>query len=385
MLVIAGKRASNLLLYILMLVLGLYLSTYQNYNQYLSAAFNLTGSGMGLLINLHFLGSFTLPLIFGRLSDRFAKKTMLVIAYVIFLSGLIMILATKSSTLLAISILIIGGSFAALEGIGTAILADTNDDSGRIINLSQAFFCGGAAIGPIASEKMFFLTGDYKTVYIAFSVLIACMALASILVIPSKVSKLAEHAQSAKPKLKSGILWLMIFIMVIYVGIEEGYAFWTTTFIHQQTAWPGAGYLALSVYWFAMGIGRLLASRTKSKQLTGTMISVACSIPVVLLLTQVQLSAAVLFLCFALIGFLLSTLWPAVMFQAARAFPTRTGTALGTMMSASALGGAAIPLAVGIVTDLYSVKIAFYLLMILSAGLIVLIMSLHQGLKKKRR
>jgi fucose permease len=340
---------------------------------------------MGLLINMHFLGSFFLPFVFGRLSDRYTKKVILIIAYLIFLVGLIMILATKSTIVLAVSIFIIGGGFAALEGVGTAILADTNHDSSRAINLSQAFFCGGAAIGPIASEKLILLTGDYKTVYITFVVIIVCMAIASMIVMPvNRFNRLTVQPSQVKTLLNSAVLWLMIFIMIIYVGIEAGYAFWTTTFIQQQSELSGSGYLALSSYWLAMGIGRLLASRVKRKQLIISTISIVCSIPIVIMLTQFRLDLAGMLLYFSLIGFFLSSLWPVIMFQAAKAFPDRTGTALGYMMSASALGGAAIPLAVGIITEFYSIKYAFYTLMICSALLVVMMITLHQGMKKNK-
>lgn len=82
------KTKLNIICYISMCLLGIYLSVYQNAINSIAVSYSINSTAIGFIISLHFLGSLTAPVVFGEISDRIGKKAVVVISYGIMALGL---------------------------------------------------------------------------------------------------------------------------------------------------------------------------------------------------------------------------------------------------------------------------------------------------------
>ena len=256
-----------------MILLGLYLAGYQNVIDSITKEYSISSSIMGIIIALHFIGSITAPVFFGELSDRKGTKVVTITAFLILISGLIAVSIFKSIYAMALGIFLIGSGFSVIEGTLSAVLSNINPgQTVKVINMSQMFFCIGAVLGPLVA--LFFINqfGSWRILFVLLIFLFLIMALTFSRFDFGSKDKYEVHEDThveenkKEEKIHSVILLkkrsflLLCWAMFIYVGAEEGIAFWTTTFFGQaynSTVW---GTYALSAYWAGMIIGRFLAS-----------------------------------------------------------------------------------------------------------------------------
>jgi|GEM_PF-1180029 len=383
------NKKVNTICYMLMLFLGIYLAMYQNSINYITEGVLNKSTIMGVLVALHFIGIIIAPVTFGEAGDRIGKKKVLTIAFATILFGISIVFVSKSIILVAVGILFIGCGFGAIESLGSSILADENPyDTNRVINISQVFFSAGAVMGPLISLKIVEISGSWKISY-----LIAFIFFASMLVATSKtdfggvtgtgtdsitstgaVSSAGIGTDAAACKdtgsvavttkktglyssrlLKDRYFQILCLSIFLYVGIEGASSFWITTYFRDVLGAEKLGSYALSGFWGSMIVGRYIGSKLESKSRIVMNISLVISIVSITsgLLIKSTISGLV---SFTLLGFGFAVIWPVLMTMAAKRYPEKTGTAMGIMMTISAVGGMIIPFIMGILGDALSIS-----------------------------
>ncbi len=372
------KTRLNILCYMTMILLGIYLSAYQNILSTISQSYSINAAAVGILISLHFIGSLTAPLIFGEISDRTGKKSVVIISFCIMISGLAAIFLSNGILMVAIGIFLIGNGFAVTEGVLTGVLADENiGEAGRVISMSQVFFCVGAVAGPLAALLTERVSGSWKTIFLLLIVLFAVLLtnFARITINkgkPSKDSGTGSKLISVKLFKEKAFVMLCI-SMFIYVGIEEGVAFWLNTYFESSYELKALGSYVLSIYWSGMIVGRYLASRFSSKNT----LFLKAGLLISLLFITVPLiwrSEAIGIICFFGVGLGFSAVWPVLMSIIANRYPEYTGTAMGAMMTAGAGGGVAVPFLMGVIANFTAISAAFWVIPV-SVILILILQS----------
>lgn len=263
------KTRINSLCYMSMLLLGIYISVYQSIINNISKSYSINNASVGVIISLHFIGSLIAPVIFGEISDRIGKKSVVIISYNILVAGLLAVYLSDNLLLIAAGIFIIGCGFAVIEGTLSGVLSDVNTvKTSRVISISQMFFSIGAVIGPLAALLLINLSGSWKVVFL---LMILSFGLILVYFIRLKFGESVHIVRSntgliSTKLFKEKIFILLLVSMFIYVGIEEGVAFWLSTYFENLYNASQLVAYTLSGYWASMIIGRYLASRFYDKQ-----------------------------------------------------------------------------------------------------------------------
>jgi predicted MFS family arabinose efflux permease len=157
----------------------------------------------------------------------------------------------------------------------------------------------------------------------------------------------------------AGILLLCV-IMCIYVGFENGFSFFVDT-LFTDVFHSDAGKLALSLYWAAMIVSRILVGQF-SKHVNRILLGSVITIPLVTLLVgEVSNSTMVLLLCIPL-GFASGAIYPCVLTLMIPFAGERTATATGLITAATGVGGFAFTALTGFMADLWGMQTAMMLL-----------------------
>jgi len=308
------------------------------------------------------------------------------------------IFLSSAKIILFISIFIIGGFFIVIEGIGASILSVHNPNNLKsIMNLSQTFFCVGCVAGPLIAGLTLKVFDNWRTIYLLNFVLIFIMMLLFIRLeddrksSKTKITGQANETFIKNPKkvpftsilLRKPFVIISTIVMLLYVGIEEGFAFWMISYIEKVRTVAGLSVFALSAYWLFMGVGRLMASNLKKQHnvfmFTGmiiSMISVAC----IYIFTSAGNIA--LLLIFAMTGFGLSSIWPLIMADTVGMYPEYSATTSGILMTSGAGGAVLVPFIMGVIAEGAGMRYAFVSIFFMVVLMIILFVF-YMLLKKK--
>jgi fucose permease len=340
-------RTLNTFCYVIIGVLGVYISAYQNAVGAISLEYHLTPSWMGLVISLHFAGSILLPAIMGAMGDRTGARPALVLALAVLATGLVLILCAPSPIWFAVGSLLVGGGFAVTEGMLTSLLAMSNPEKATsVLNLSQMFFCLGAVLGPFLNQLAVWIGIGWRGTYGA---VLLCMLLGVVLIMRFRLPRHVVEPRGAhrlSRLLKSRLYLLLMGAIFLYVGVEEGTAFWITSYVATIPTITVPAYLFLSSFWLGMGVGRLLSSRIRSSLLLWSAAGMGIA-SISLGYLSIGNESWILLGGLFLSGFGLAPVWPVLMMEATTQHPDSPHTAGGGMMSLAAAGGMAVPLLMG--------------------------------------
>jgi fucose permease len=377
------QRSSSLIngaCYLTLGLLGVYLSVYQSVVGDISADFRLSAGLTGLMVSFHFLGSFLLPILLGELGDHIGTRPIVLFAFLMLISGLSLVVLSRAPLLFLVATLLIGGGFAVVEGLLTGLLAVANPRRvNSVMNISQMFFCLGAVAGPFVAWGLKAAGMDWRSNYVLLLVLfIICLIWIGRQQLPPYQTAPIKGLY-LKQLLQDRIFIVLLISIFLYVGIEEGAAFWVTGYIDAtvRTAIPGGFFLAS--YWLGMAVGRWLFSYLRKNFNTWLVAGLAFSgLFICLLLVMNQAGWSLLWLFLAGFGF--APAWPVLMMNATIRGKNATNTAMGSMMALGAAGGMAAPFALGQLVDRTGMERAMVLLIVLLVALVglLLVSQIHK-------
>lgn len=380
-------KLCNMISCITTLFLGMYIAAYQSSLPELKGAYGMNEGMAGIVISLHFWGSFLFPPFLGMLADKIGRKSVLLCCFMLLCISLAAMLLFSSIIVLCIATLIIGGCFAAIEGGVSTLLVDMNPtQEDRYMNLSQMSFCFGAVISPLLMNRF---NMGYQIFY---PVLLCLFALSAIAYIPFKFSRFSKNADIKNLKGKQGeaapfsirlIFILSLIAMSIYVGLEEGIVFFASQILEQKAVAVFPVQILIAVYWLGMGISRFAFSFVKKRLYNCMMIAFICSCVLMLLLLFTSNQWTVL-ICYCLFGVAIAPIWSYIMVFSALRFSSIANTAANAMMSMGALGGALMPMLLGGVIQISSVIFALAVLLAFMLLLGALLLKMSKDAKQSK-
>jgi FHS family glucose/mannose:H+ symporter-like MFS transporter len=327
-----------------------------------------------VLISLHFAGIMLAPAIFGEISDRRGKKPVVIISFIIFITGLLLVYFFDLIVLIAVGIFLIGCGFGVIEGLLSGLLADINvEKTSQVINISQMYFSIGAVIGPVAAVWIIDALGGWKQNYIVLTVIFFLLLLVILKLDFGKVG-LAETEESKVIEksgpislllLKQKTFFLLCLSIFVYVGIEEASAFWVNTYFRDVLNTEKLGAYALSGYWGSMAVGRYIGSKFEEKSNMFVKAGLWISL-ISLTLGLIIRNPVVNLVCFTLLGFGFSVVWPVIVSITAKKYPQYTGTSMGIIMTSGAIGGIIVPFLTGVAAELAGIAAALMIIPVLT-------------------
>ena len=315
----------------------------------LSAAeeFSLSEDAMGLLVAAQYVSMGVMPLLFGRLADRAGKKKIIIIFMLVFAAGSVMAGLPGTVVLFTAGVSVIGAGFSVSECTVAAALADAYEErSEKYINFANVFFGIGAVVSPLVLQALMDRSpGSWRAVFLICALAIAIVV--PFLVFSRFKPTLPVAAVGQKPKFGSIMLLLsFIFCMFVYVGIENGIAFYADAIFVLELDAPAFGAYAISLLWGFMAGARLFFGMRKK---------IPRLIVPVSLFALAGLMAGVMFcrdpalmLClFAAAGVACGCVWPGIMSAATSRYPGATGAVASYLVVGGGFGGSFMPVAMG--------------------------------------
>jgi fucose permease len=350
-----------------------------------TSQFEISKGMAGLLpfVGLIMFGILSVPA--GVLADKKGKKFIIILGLIIAFIGLIIpVISISKYIFLLIAILLLGSGMTILQVGGNPIMRDVSAPGKYSRNLTFAQFIKaiGSLSGPLLATWFIaigFVWNGIFPVYAAV-VLIAMLSIA-ILKIQEQVDEKKERASltSSFVLLKNPYIFSMVFGLFLYVGAEVGMNSWIATYLSDiyDLDIKSIATLGIGFFFFALMIGRLLGSvilNWLSAKKFFLITSILACIGIMGLFVGIQ---TVAICCIFLIGLSFGNIFPLVFSILIEEMPDKSNELSGLMCMAI-VGGAIMPLIMGLIAD-NSIMASFLVPLI---SLIFILITAVTSLKK---
>ncbi|MDO4404339.1 MAG: MFS transporter [Atopobiaceae bacterium] len=347
-----------IILFLIIFVNGFESGGYQASLWSIGQTYDLSITSMGLFAAAELLADMLAPILLGSWADRVGKSMSLKVMLCLQLVATALAWLAPNSWLFVAGMFLLGLTTSALQFIAIAALADAYPvSSKRKIGYITSMYAFGAVTSPL-------IVSFYLNHGISWKALFIFLWLGTAVALKGIIDAGVEPREKAPGSLRDGHggrfvlvgILLLCVIMCIYVGFENGFAFFVDT-LFVDVFKSSAGKYALSLYWAVMIPSRILVGRFSEKHQTILTVSVI-AIPLVTLLIAMSTSAwQVMVLCVPL-GLASGAIYPSVLTMMLPFAGRKTATATGMITAATGIGGFALTALTGFMADKWGMQTA---------------------------
>jgi len=361
------------LMYFAVFLNGFEAAGYQTSLGNIGNEYALSKAGMGVLASVQLIAGLVSPFVFGPLADRFGKRKLLGVFFALEIAACAVLILSRGYVLFGVGIFFIGLSVSTIQYIAIAALADLFPISGgKKIGTVTGFYSFGAVAAPLVCGYYLNHNFSWKLLFI----LIGIAAAAEMAAVFSTDFSLQESTQQDSTAETINGAWhlsgllLLCAVMFIYVGYENGFAFFVNSYISGVLK-ISHSYLALSLFWLAMIPSRVICGYlSRQNRLTLAAASIgAVIISLAVGLTKSGILAVIL--CFPL-GFFCGAIYPSVLTRSIDFSGGKTATATGMITAATGFGGAFVTIITGVISQHLGLQRAVLSLTVFLAADIIL-------------
>ncbi len=366
---IMKKKYLWIVFFLIVFINGFEAGGYQASLLNIGQTYELSTTSKGIFASVELLATMLAPIILGAWADRNDKIKSLRILLFIQIASSLFVLLLNSKPVFVTGLFFLGLTTSALQFITIAALADIYPISSKQkIGLLTSMYALGAFIAPLVVTAYLNLNFTWRTLFLILAVASFIALLGLIRSTSERVEQISLNENDDNNSgqfMLIGILLLCV-IMCIYVGFENGFAFFIDTLFAEELN-SSIGKYALSVFWIIMIPSRILAGYLGkySKEILLTAI-VGISITSVII-SSLTAPTLVLLLCIPL-GFACGMIYPCVLNIAMPMSGNHKATATGMITTATGIGGVVFTALTGFVGDKYGLKNA---LLVLAAFFII--------------
>jgi MFS transporter, FHS family, glucose/mannose:H+ symporter len=350
----------------------------------IAETFALTDTNKGLIVFLQLGASFISPLLFGPLADKRSKKAFLIAFSLLEILACAFLSFGQSFPLFAIGISLFGFASGTAQYLVFAALADLFPVSGaKKVALATTFYSLGAVIAPLLMGLFLNQGVPWRWLFMSVGVVLCLQTIAFLFF---AFTPFEEKPVSLESETVQGNTdWLGVFLlcaaMFAYVGYENGFAFFITSFL-QDTLQSSQPYLALSLFWLAMIPSRALcgvfAAKGRQILLIASFGALACSLGVALSRNDI----VSIVLAFPL-GFFAGAIFPSCLSRSLSFAGKKQAMVTGFISASAGLGGAVMSFSLGALSDQVGLTRSLALLSIVLGLLCVFALILYFKKDKK--
>jgi fucose permease len=350
----------------------------------LAKEFTLSDSQAGFIFTAYALGLTIASISVGPLIDNKGKKVGLLLGLGLVAAALYG-LATASSYDLTIA-------FAVLLGLGggiivtgaNALVSDINPAKrGSVMNGLNLFFGLGGMVTPLLASDL--LGGDrVKVFYFAAALATITLAVHFMTKMPAPTGERGFKAGEMGSLLSQPVLYLLAAFLFLYVACEVGVWNWLAKHLIAQGL-PEATALRILSFGFALGIllGRVAVAPVLIKVPAATVTlasAVLMAITTYAMLQTNDPTSAGVAVFFA--GIAMAPVFPTTLAMVGGAFPNRTATAMGIVITCGWIGLLVSSPIIGSVAGTSGLRTALLLLPGFSVLMVIVNLVLRPMLKK---
>lgn len=373
-----------LIFFLIIFINGFEAGGYQASLLSIGESYDLSTTSKGIFASIELFATMLAPLFLGAWADRNSKlKCIRILLFIqLFFSALVLLVTSR--IIFALGIFFLGLTTSALQFISIAALAEVYPiSSKRKIGFMTSMYALGAFIAPLIVSAYLKMGFGWRTLFLLLTIT-STIALIGLL----------RSADGTREKIDNididdattgtfifGAILLLCIIMCIYVGYENGFAFFIDTLFAEELG-SGIGKYALSIFWIIMIPSRVMAGylgKHSHKILTGAIIA----IPVItIIISRLNTDIPVLLLCIPL-GFACGAIYPSVLNIAMPLAGNHKATATGMITTATGIGGVVFTALTGIIGDRCGLRTAILILSAFFAISLLSVLLLKRYIYKK--
>lgn len=358
-----GRDFLWVVLFLIIFINGFESGGYQASLWSIGQTYDLSVTSMGLFAAAELLADMLAPLLLGGWADRVGKSISLTVMLCLQIVSAVIALFSRTQGFFVFGMFFMGLTTSALQFIAIATLADAYPaTSDKRIGYLTSMYAFGAVVSPLVVSLYLNLGISWRALFV-FLALGTVIALIGIRYTGVATREEVPHSKSSRFSstkfIMAGVLLLCI-IMCLYVGFENGFAFFVDT-LFTNVLHADTGKLALSLYWAMMIPTRILVghfARYSEKILLGATIAIPC---LAILVALSNSGTIVLLLCIPL-GIASGAIYPSVLTMVLPFAGKKTATATGMITTATGIGGFIFTALTGIAADRWGMQVAFILL-----------------------
>ncbi len=350
--------------------------------------YDLSVTGMGIFASVELFASMLAPLLLGSLADRSHKLKFLLVILGMQILFAFTLFARNVEMVFVIGIFILGLTTSALQFISIAALMEAYPVSGKSkIGFMTSMYALGAFVAPLFVDRLLEMGISWRAVFLALTIG-SVIAFAGIITFrdqkPEEITY-DEHTKYANGRFMVGGVLLLCVVMCIYVGFENGFAFFVDTMFTKVLNSSG-GKFAISLFWVVMIPSRVLVglfARHAKKILVAAIISIPL---ITWLMTMMTDDKAVTALIIPL-GFACGAIYPSVLSTLIPISGNKKATATAMITTATGIGGVIFTALTGFMADRIGFKgailslSAFFILSLISV--VILYRISGEGYKRQ--
>jgi fucose permease len=293
------------------------------------------------LLAVFFLGQLFCTALAGNLVDRFGPDRLIMGGSVVLAIGFLALARAAGQGGAALGFALLAGGGSAINvGTNTLVSVTFGDRRGPMLSLAGLFCAVGALLTPFVLQVREAGVGEQLNLLALVSAVIAVAPLA-FEDAPWTSSGFSLSAMLSLARDRA--LVAVIVLTAIEFGVEAVMAGWCAAYA--LAVLPGvSGGVVVTTYWAGLGIGRVLAPLALARRSKPTAIAVSALLMMIgIAIVAFAGSAATLLAGVSVTGVALGPLAPTLISMAGDRYPSRTGLAIGAVISLGQIGGVTLP------------------------------------------
>lgn len=367
-------------LFLIVLINGFEAGGYQASLYSIGQSYDLSVTSMGIYASVELLATMLAPLVLGSWADRNRKLKCLLILLVVQIIFSFTIFTGNIPAIFIAGIFFLGLTTSALQFISIAALADAYPVSGKTkIGFMTSMYALGALTAPLFVNYVLSKGASWRMMFLVLTIgsLIAFAGLFMLRNHTVEEGTVVEEDNSEKSDFMLGGVLLLCIVMCIYVGFENGFAFFVDT-MFTDVFKSSSGKFALSLFWAVMIPSRILVGLL-AKHAKKILIASIIAIPTItVIIAMISNGNAVMALCVPL-GFACGAIYPSVLTTLMQFSGNRKATATAMITTATGIGGVIFTALTGFLADSIGLRAA---MVSLSAFFIISLISVLILFKK---
>ena len=337
----------------------------------------------------------------GFLIEAFGEKKVMIIAFLISSIGAFLFASTGSYSFYLVSLFLIGTGMAMLQVAINPLLRTIGGEKEFAFNsvLGQLFFGLASFISPLIYSYVInnvndqsqsnnfiikFLNAikipemEWISLYWIFAIIslimVGIIMISKLPIVEKKEDEKMGAIQTHLMLLKNPMVLLYFLAIFCYVGTEQGIANWISQFleVYHNINPQVQGAKTISNFWGMMTLGTLLGLVLLKFIDSRKVLILSSLISIIALLVALFGTSQQALIAFPIIGFFIATMWSIIISLALNSVLDNHGSFSGILVT-GIIGGAFIPLVVGVIGDSFGLKtgmlfLVITLLFILSIG-----------------
>lgn len=323
-----SRRTLLLAGFLAFLVVGASQALYGPAFPVLRERFGLNAAEVGLVVSLHFFGSFTTIAFSGVILRRFGYRRTLVAGAAVLAFGAALVAFQVSWVATLAGALAIGLGFGAVDvGMNLLFVRSFREGSAPALNLLNAMFGIGAVVGPIAVALLL------PALFVPFMGVAVASVLVGLLML--RVEEPPVLAPGERLPLSWSRVIGFVLIYYLYVAAEVGVASWETEYLTPHFGAERAAAFP-AIFWGAMTVGRFLATPLSAWLRPRDLVLGASAVALAAAVVAHWVPAAPW--AYAVVGLAFAPIFPTTLVWLERVFPQRAEQIAPIAVAAANLG-----------------------------------------------